>query len=329
MLSFQLHFPLFNCFTLLFRFLASGESYTSLASQYRIGVTTMSRIVPEVCEAIWTTMQAHFMPFPKTAVEWQAKAAAFQQRWDYPHCVGALDGKHVEIEAPPNSGSLHFNYKHSFSVVLLAMVDADYKFLYIDVGAYGKQSDGGVFADSSLGKAFTDLGNTINLPADDILDGADDLGPLPYVIVADEAFPLKRNIMRPYPGRQSNLAHDAYNYRHSRARRVSENGFGLLSERWRVYHTKLAVMPDIVTKIVMATTVLHNMLHHERDRGTVLLEESGSTNELPRAFHQMRRQTTRGAREALAIRDTFSTYFSRNPLPWQENYIRRGLTIIQ
>ncbi|GFO47250.1 protein antagonist of like heterochromatin protein 1 [Plakobranchus ocellatus] len=121
------------------RFLASGETYTSLATQYRVGVTTLSRIVPEVCETIWVTLQEHFMSFPKSAVEWEEKAVSYQQRWDYPHCVGAIDGKHVVIEAPANSGSLYYNYKHSFSMVLLAMVDADYKFVYVDTDAYGKQ----------------------------------------------------------------------------------------------------------------------------------------------------------------------------------------------
>ncbi|GFO12727.1 nuclease harbi1 [Plakobranchus ocellatus] len=95
------------------------------------------------------------MSFPKSAVEWEEKAVSYQQRWDYPHCVGAIDGKHVVIEAPANSGSLYYNYKHSFSIMPLAMVDADYKFVYVDIGAYGKQPDGGIFAVSSLGRALT------------------------------------------------------------------------------------------------------------------------------------------------------------------------------
>ena len=80
---------------------------------------------------------------PRTAEEWTKVADRFQERWNFPNCVGALDGKHVTIKPPMNTGSTFFNYKHSFSVVLMALVDADYKFLYCDVGCNGRISDGG------------------------------------------------------------------------------------------------------------------------------------------------------------------------------------------
>ena len=73
-----------------------------------------------------------------------------------------MDGKHVLIRPPPNSGSYYFNYKHSFSVVLLAVVDANYRFLYVDVGCNGRVSDGGVFRNSSLNTAFER--NSLNIP---------------------------------------------------------------------------------------------------------------------------------------------------------------------
>lgn len=96
---------------MFFRFLATGETYTSLTSQYRVGKTTLSRIVPEVCEAIWATMQNHFMPFTNTSEQWRSKVVSFEDKWDYPHCVGAIDGKLVVIEAHANSESLCFNFQ--------------------------------------------------------------------------------------------------------------------------------------------------------------------------------------------------------------------------
>lgn len=80
-------------------------------------------------------------------------------------CIGALDGTHIQIQAPKSSGSLFFNYKKTFSFVLLALVDANYKFIAVDVGAYGKASDGGIFSKSKLGKALEE--NTLNVPSQD------------------------------------------------------------------------------------------------------------------------------------------------------------------
>ena len=79
-----------------------------------------------------------------------------------------MDGKHISIEAPGNTGSTYFNYK-SFFTVLLALVDARYRFIYIDVGVAGRCGDAGIFEDSSLKKAM-DL-NLLNFPVSDTLTG--------------------------------------------------------------------------------------------------------------------------------------------------------------
>ena len=128
------------------------------------------------------------------------------------------------IKPPSNSGSYYFNYKHSFSVVLLAVVDADYKFLYIDVGCNGRISDGGVFRNSTLSTALEQ--NTLNIPPPKPLPGKTQ--PIPYMIVADDAFPLKEYIQKPYSQIGLTIEKRIFNYRLSRARRIVENAFGIL-----------------------------------------------------------------------------------------------------
>lgn len=85
---------------------------------------------------------------------------------------------------------------------------------------------------------------------------------LPHVIVADEAFPLQNHVMRPYHGNE--LADDdekrTYNYRLSRARNTSEDAFGILTKRFRIYERKLQIWPDHMTTCVLATLVLHKFL---------------------------------------------------------------------
>uniref|UniRef100_A0AAG5D0Z1 DDE Tnp4 domain-containing protein n=1 Tax=Anopheles atroparvus TaxID=41427 RepID=A0AAG5D0Z1_ANOAO len=86
-----------------------------------------------------------FQQVPSTREEWLRVSDNFEAKWNFPHAIGAIDGKHVRIQAPKNSGSHYFNYKIFFSIVLMAIVDADYNFLYADVGCQGRMSDGGLW----------------------------------------------------------------------------------------------------------------------------------------------------------------------------------------
>lgn len=314
-----------STFELLFvcRYLATGESYRSLAFQFRIGVTTVSRIVAEVCEVLWIHLSPDYLAAPSTSYDWLLVAENFEKKWQFPHCLGSLDGKHVVMKAPGNSGSLYFNYKGTFSLVLMALVDANLRFLAVDIGAYGRNSDGGVLSRSSMGRAFSK--NALNFPEDSPLPGAPGLGKLPYVILADEAFPLTTYMMRPFPGKRTSLAQKCFNYRLSRGRRIVENAFGVLAARWRVFHTKIAVQPATARSIVKATLVLHNMLQAQTTPAqvTCLLEE---VRGVPiQGLVSIQRTGNRGARQAVQVRELYMDYFTKYcPVPWQLNHVQRG-----
>ena len=140
----------------------------------------------------------------------------------------------------------------------MALVDANLKFIAISTGAMGRNSDGGVFARSSLGQRF--VADNFNFPAACPMPGFENFGPKPCVAVGDAAFPLLPNLMRPHPGRENVIEKQVFNYRLSRARRVVENAFGLLSTRWRVFHSEIALQPQHTNSVVKAACALHNLL---------------------------------------------------------------------
>lgn len=120
---------------------------TDLHYRYRLGISTILNIIRQVWKAIWERVKP--ICFPEVTERfWLETAAQFYQRTDFPHCLGALDGKHIRVIKPEKSGSLYYNYKNFFSILLLAVCDASYKFVFIDVGAYGKSSDSTVFKES-------------------------------------------------------------------------------------------------------------------------------------------------------------------------------------
>ncbi|VVC26241.1 Harbinger transposase-derived nuclease domain [Cinara cedri] len=114
--------------------------------------------------------------------------------WNFFHCFGTIDGKHVVIQNPENTISEFHNYKGTDSIVLLGIADANYRFLYVKVGCQGRISDGGVFKNTSFYEKFEK--NELNLPENEPLPGC--TLSLHYVLVSDDAFPLTEHIMKPY-----------------------------------------------------------------------------------------------------------------------------------
>lgn len=98
------------------------------------------------------------------------------------------------LKKPPNSGSLYYSYKDTFSIVLMAVVYANYQFLMVDVGANGRVSDGGVLYYTRFWEKFQN--NTLNIPSPSCLPNTAE--EFPYVFVGDEAFLLQSNLMKLY-----------------------------------------------------------------------------------------------------------------------------------
>lgn len=183
-------------------------------------------------------------------------ADGFYTRWNFPNCLGAIDGEHIAITAPAGSGSYYYNYKSNYSVVLLAVCGANSDFIYVDVGTNGRVSDCGVWDISNM-NVCTENRNA-GLPPNSMLPGNERT--LPYVSVADDAFPLKRHILKPFPHSNQNRSQRIFSYRLSRARRTIENAFGIIANRFCVFLTPIHLPPGKVEKSVLACTTLHNYL---------------------------------------------------------------------
>ncbi|XP_045489739.1 uncharacterized protein LOC123690374 [Pieris rapae] len=127
------------CATL--RFLASGTTYENLKFETAISAQCLGTIIPETCKAIITVLKSYMKV--NTEEEWRKIAKDFEERWQFPNCLGAIDGKHIRIIPPPGSGSYFWNYKNFNSIVLMACANANYEFIWCEVGTNGRVSDGG------------------------------------------------------------------------------------------------------------------------------------------------------------------------------------------
>lgn len=120
-----------------YRFLAHGGSLVTLREAYRRGLSTVQKIIIETCDAIWETLSPVYLKVPDER-NWLNIAQDFWNRWNFPNYIGVLDGKHIDFVAPPNAGSVYFNYHQRHSTVLMALCDARYRFSYVDIGSHGE-----------------------------------------------------------------------------------------------------------------------------------------------------------------------------------------------
>ena len=146
----------------------------------------------------------------------------------------------MALKKPNNSGALYHNYKGFFSIVMLALVDGQYKFRWVDVGTGGSCSDAQIFTACHLKRKIDDGSIGFPDPAP-ITQGDRDVH---YFIPADDAFALKTWLMKPYGRRMLTREEGIVNYRISRGRRVVENAFGILVSRFRVMMTIIELPPE-------------------------------------------------------------------------------------
>ncbi|XP_036327841.1 protein ANTAGONIST OF LIKE HETEROCHROMATIN PROTEIN 1-like isoform X1 [Rhagoletis pomonella] len=301
------------------KFLATGDNYLSLSESFRVPRSTISELLKEVLDSIYAVLQ-EYIQVPKTTEQWLEVQKDFNDKWQFPFCCGAIDGKHVVIDNPPHGASDYYNYKGTYSVVLFAIVDAHYRFLYIDVGTNGRMNDASILKKSRFYKELQE----------------DELGlPTKGVFVGDDAFPLTTRILKPY-SRHDALPHKEkiFNYRLSRARRIVENAFGIMACRFRVFRKPISVSLDKTDSIIKTACALHNWLRTSNLNETGLVDQEdintgavqqGSWRSIPSGgLQELTTQLSSNnySRSAKELRDKFANYFvGSGAVPWQDKMV--------
>lgn len=252
----------------------------------------------------------------------------YEEKWNFPNCLGAVDGKHVRITPPKRSGAFFRNYKGYDSMVLLAIVDSKYNFLMADFGTNGRISDGGVIENTKFYDKL--ISGELNIPRRRVIGNRE----LNYVFVGDEAFSLRTDFMKPFNFRELSSEKRIFNYRLSRTRRVVENAFGILASRFRIFHTAINLKLKSIEKVVMASVILHNFLNlrsssqylsgdalysENIECGTIstgLITDDSNLSDLQCGLNR------NSSNEAKKVRNEFVEYFNNEgSLPFQEKFV--------
>ena len=269
-----------------------------------------------------------YVQVPSTAHHWEQIQREFHELWNFPQCLGAIDGKHVRIKCPPQSGSKFFNYKGYFSVVLFGISDARYRFIYHEVGAPGSTGDSTIWNNSEFRRRL-ESGN-LNQPESVVsADGVT----IPSLVVGDAAFALTPQLMKPFPERGLDDDKRIFNYRLCRARRVIENAFGIMSARFRVFAQTLQQSNHTATLITKACLALHNFfrtLNDGRYCGATFADRVDANGALVLGEWRQVDANLAGSQrnpgvfpiqaEGEDVRDALKRYFvSDGAVPWQRN----------
>lgn len=295
-----------------------------IAWGYRVGKATARNILINTCKVVWRVLQKSQLPKP-TMTKFEEISNQFYERWNIPNCIGAVDGNHVVIQAPKCSGSEYFNYKKSFSIILMACCDAFNRFTMVDIGAAGANHDATVFKNSSMGYAL--LSGLLNIPPPKALPQTN--SKIHHFVVADAAFPLHQNIIRPYPG--NNFG------------KRKKSAFGILSQRWQILRRPIVASIDTCELIIQSKVVLHNYLLNDKmeinkserrycptgfadfvdKTGTV---QPATWREEGKSLKSVARVSSiNPTNVAKQQRDTLADFFSSPAdfVPWQDDYINR------
>ena len=276
--------------------LARGDYTYTIGEMCGLAKSTICTIVRETCAVIINTLWDEFVKrhFPVSEDDIQHCMELFGQEWQFPYAFSAVDGSHLPIKCP-NGGAeamkQYFNFKGFYSIVLMALVDAKYRFIWASAGAPGNTHDSTLLQSTDL---WREIVSGEKIP--NVMQLIDDVE-IPPLILGDGAFPLRTFLMKPHGDAVLSDEKRYFNFRHSRARLVTEGAFGRLKSRFRVLFRKCESNKETVKLFGLACVVLHNLCI---ERGDLVPRKFDLT--LDHATNK--RLTPEEVRDILALRNT-------------------------
>ena len=238
--------------------LGRGDYLYTVAELFGVGVSTVQSIVLEVSRSIVKNLwkSAVMELFPSNTDQVTAKIIDMEQLWQFPCAWGAVDGCHLPIVCPyggEEARKEYHNFKNFYAIVMMAIVDAKDRFVWVSVGFPGNSHDSVIFQSTQL---WTDITENNIIPS--IGKNIHDVTVNP-LILGDSAFPFRTWLLKPYGRDVLSPKKSNFNYRLGRARIVSEKAFGQLKSRWRILHRRSECEPETVKDTALACVVLHNL----------------------------------------------------------------------
>ncbi|XP_067633791.1 uncharacterized protein [Eurosta solidaginis] len=240
--------------------LGSAAEYRVVSELFGVGKSTVCAIFLEFCEEVWQALSTRYIKkLPPTQETVDEYVDGFHSL-GFPQCLGAIDGCHIEVRPNASDTTDYFNYKGWYSIVLLALVDYRYRFIYINIGAPGRCNDSQIYNSSLLKKVLIE--DEVLAANKKNISGVQ----MPICILGDSAFKFSTTLMKPYAF-STDLSEEKklYNYMLSKCRRVAENAFGHVKARFRRIGKGIDNEIGNAPSIVQAACVLHNFLNEEND----------------------------------------------------------------
>ena len=191
--------------------LGRGHYYYTIAEMSGHGVSSVCTIVREVSQALvdcmWSESISHHMP--KAEEDFKTKIVDMEELWQFPCCWAAIDGCHIPMRCTRGGFEAckeYHNIKNFYSIVLMVLVDSQYRFAWASCGFPGNLHDALVFKSTDLWRRIQEgyipqIGKSI----DDVI--------VPPVIVGDSAFPLCTWLMKPFTNAILSPEQRNFNYR--------------------------------------------------------------------------------------------------------------------